>query len=103
MKKLKILVLIALAAAVSCGFVGESRSKELAKKVFGRIKIVRSGADYRVKPVDSGGDLSVCLVESFPDKPGKWKIVRKDDPCDFKIKYVDSGADFTVDFRKSMR
>ena len=63
--------------------------------VHGRIQIVKSFPDYKVKAVKSFPDLKVQVVKSFPG-PGKWMIV--DSFPDFKIQLVESFPDFTVEF-----
>jgi len=65
-------------------------------KIHGRIQLVTSFPDYKVKVVTSFPDLRVQTVENFPDRPGRWQIV--DSFPDFKIQLVDSFPDFTVQF-----
>ena len=47
-----------------------------------------------MKVVDSFADLHVQVVESFPDKPGRWQMVESFP--DYKIQFVDSFPDFTI-------
>lgn len=65
-------------------------------KIHGRIQLVTSFPDYKVKVVTSFPDLRVETVESFPDRSGRWQIV--DSFPDYKIQLVDSFPDFTVQF-----
>ena len=53
--------------------------------VYGKIKIVDSFEDIRIKQ-----------VSSFSDQVGRWEIV--DSFEDYKIKFVDSFEDFTIKF-----
>jgi len=57
-------------------------SKEIAGKLYGKIKIVTSFEDYKVKLVDSFADLHVQKVDNWPDSPGKWKIVESFEDCE---------------------
>lgn len=99
MKKNKRFGLLALALTLSCGFVsGITPPRELARKVYGKITVVKEFGDIRVRPVDEFGDITVRFVDAFAQKPGEWEIVPPGHPYDFKIQYVDGHADFTVDF-----
>ena len=44
-------------------------------KLFGKVKVVKSFADFKVLLVKSYPDLKVKRVSSFPDKIGEWKFV----------------------------
>lgn len=70
----------------SCHFHG--------KRLWGKVKVVKSFPDFKVKVVRSFPDLKVKWVSSFPSKCGLWKRV-KSFP-DFKIKFVTSFPDFTI-------
>lgn len=65
-----------------------------ACEVYGKIKIVDYGEDYKVKIVDYGEDLKIKWVDYGEDNKGKWKEV--DYGEDFKIKWVDYGEDFKI-------
>ncbi|MBD3638404.1 MAG: hypothetical protein HUJ25_13715 [Crocinitomicaceae bacterium] len=67
-----------------------------ACEVYGKIKIVDYGEDYKVKKVDYGEDVKVKWVDYGEDNKGKWKEV--DYGEDHKIKWVDYGEDFKVKF-----
>ncbi|MEX1002101.1 MAG: hypothetical protein WDZ35_08295 [Crocinitomicaceae bacterium] len=67
-----------------------------ACEVYGKIKIVDYGEDYKVKKVDYGEDVKVKWVDYGEDDQGEWKEV--DYGEDFKIKWVDYGEDFKVKF-----
>lgn len=60
--------------------------------VFGEIKFVDYGEDYKVKFVDYGEDLKIKYVAYGEKKVGKWKVV--DYGEDFKLKIVKYGEDF---------
>lgn len=70
--------------------------REKAARCYGKIRIVKSLADFDVKVVDSLADLDVVIVDSFPDSPGKWKIV--DGCADYDVRFVDGCGDFSVRF-----
>ena len=72
----------------------ESISGSKGCHVFGKIKFVDYGEDYKVKFVDYGEDLKIKYVDYGEDSQGKWKTV--DYGEDFKIKIVDYGEDFKV-------
>lgn len=67
-----------------------------ACEVYGKIKEVDYGEDYKVKRVDYGEDVKIKWVDYGEDNRGKWK--RVDYGEDFKIKWVDYGEDFKVKF-----
>ena len=57
--------------------------------IYGKIKIVFGGEDYRVRRVDSGEweDLRVKYVsEEMADRPARWTIVKSNE--DFKIRIL---------------
>lgn len=63
-------------------------------EIYGKIKIVDYGEDYKVKIVDYGEDLKVKWVDYGEDYKGKWKKVDYGEK--FKIKWVDYGEDFKI-------
>ncbi len=67
-----------------------------ACEVYGEIKIVDYGEDYKVKVVEYGEDVKVKWVDYGADSKGEWKEV--DYSEDHKIKWVDYGEDFTIKF-----
>jgi len=82
MKKLYLIVLL-------IPFFGISQK---ACNVFGKIKFVEYGEDYKVKFVDYGEDLKIKYVKYGESKIGKWKAV--DYGEDYKLKVVKYGEDF---------
>jgi len=73
----------------------DSKTKgNTACEVYGEIKIVDYGEDYKVKIVDYGEDVKVKWVDYGADDKGEWKEV--DYGEDFKIKWVDYGEDFSI-------
>ena len=87
MKKI-LFVLFAVASVIL--FAG-SREKELAKKLYGRIRVEHDhsqGSDYRVRVVESGEDLRVRIVDAGAYSPGQWQIVDEETPYHFSIRYV---------------
>ena len=69
-------------------------SGNTACEVYGKIKFVDYGEDYKVKKVDYGEDVKIKWVDYGEQNKGKWKEV--DYGEDFKIKWVDYGEDFKV-------
>ena len=104
MKKI-LFALFALASVVL--FASDSRS-EIAKKLYGRIRVEHDhsqGSDYRVRVVESGEDLRVRIVDSGADSPGLWQIVDEEARYDFSIRYrgpedIGVSADIEVRFVK---
>lgn len=60
----------------------------------GKVKVVDSFPDVRVRAVASFPDLKVKKVDSFADSCGEWQFV--DSFPDFTIQYVDSFPDIEV-------
>lgn len=66
------------------------------KQLFGKVKIVDYGADFKIQLVDYGADLKVRKVDYGANKCGVWQFV--DYGADFKVQIVDFGSDFKVQF-----
>jgi hypothetical protein len=62
--------------------------------LYGKIKFVSYGEDYKVKFVDYGEDLRIKYVSYGEDAVGKWKVVEYGE--DFKVKIVAYGEDYKV-------
>ena len=62
--------------------------------IYGKIKFVEYGEDYKVKFVDFGENLKIKYVEYGEDSIGNWKMVEYGE--DYKIKIVSYGEDLTV-------
>ena len=62
--------------------------------VFGKIKFVEYGEDYKVKFVEYGEDLNIKYVSYGEPQVGNWKTVEYGEK--YKIKVVDYGEDFSV-------
>ena len=62
--------------------------------LYGKIKFVEYGEDYKVKFVKYGEDLRIKYVSYGEDKVGKWKVVEYGE--DYKIKIVEYGEDYKV-------
>lgn len=101
---MKLLFKISGAALIVAAFMlSTSATKKTSRstgnpacEIYGKIKIVDYGEDYKVKRVDYGQDLKVKWVDYGENSKGKWK--RVDYGVDFKIKWVDYGEDFKVKF-----
>lgn len=63
-------------------------------EIYGKIKVVEYGEDYKVKIVEYGEDLKIKWVDYGEDNKGKWKKV--DYGQKFKIKWVTYGEDFSI-------
>lgn len=69
------------------------------QKLYGKVKVVSHGADFKVKRVSSFPDLKVKRVRNFPDSCGEWQFV--DSFPDFTVQFVDSFPDFTIQYVNS--
>ncbi len=76
------------------GNIDESTCSFRGTRLFGKVKVVDSFPDIRVRAVASFPDLKVKKVESFADECGEWQFV--DSFPDFKIQFVDSFPDVEV-------
>ncbi len=63
--------------------------------LYGKVQIVDSFPDLKVKQVTSFPDLKVQWVDSFPDRCGEWQNVSSFP--DFTIQYVDSFPDLEIE------
>lgn len=96
----KYLIGAAVLAVATVGFTSfvngetEKESTGTACEVYGKIKFVDYGEDYKVKRVDYGEDVKIKWVDYGENSKGKWK--RVDYGEDFKLKWVDYGEDFKV-------
>ncbi len=66
------------------------------KKLYGKILVVDSFPDLKIKETTSFPDLNVQLVNSFPNNCGQWELVESFP--DLKVKYVSSFPDITIKF-----
>ena len=95
-------ILFALFAFASVVLFASDSEKELAKKLYGRIKIVNGSddyPDYKVRIVPYGSykeDLRVKIVDSTPSRTGEWQIV--DEGWHFEIRFVTEGEDISICF-----
>lgn len=64
--------------------------------LYGRVRVVRYNADFKVKVVEYGADLNVEKVAYAPNRCGKWQFVEHSE--DFTVQFVDYGEDFTVQY-----
>jgi len=62
--------------------------------VYGKIKFVDYGEDYKVKFVKYGENLKIKYVSYGESQVGNWKVVEWGEK--YKIKVVDYGEDFSV-------
>lgn len=91
----------AFAESAENGKLPSEERREVAKKLYGRIKVVQSvhEADYSVYVSESSSwtDLLVFVADcmSMADKPGYWYFVN-DSSCDFKIRFVNSRTEADV-------
>ena len=75
--KLKIASVLFLAVGITSAIALSSFRTDSGKgcDVYGKIKLVDYGEDYKVKYVDYGEDIKVKFVDYGEDSKGKWKFV----------------------------
>ena len=66
------------------------------KRLYGRVRVVSSMADFKVEVVSSGADLKVEQVNMFSDSCGKWEFA--DMFSDFTVEFVNVNSDFKIEF-----
>lgn len=86
-------ILFALFAFASVVLFASDSKQEIAKKLYGSIRIVDGIADYDVRIVDGIADLDVRIT-TFASSPGEWRIV--DGIADYDVRIVDGIADLDV-------
>lgn len=98
MKKVFLIAGVAIFLLLSLVYFNVNSKETKGKNchVYGKIKFVDYGEDYKVKVVDYGEDLKVKYVDYGEDQVGKWKVVDYGEK--YKIKLVDYGEDFKVKF-----
>ena len=85
------LLLLALLGLPSLALAGPAVDGQCRAKgvlLHGKVKVVKQGADLKVRKVTAFPDLKVQEVKSFPDKCGQWQ-------------YVDAFPDFTIQYEES--
>lgn len=96
MKKLILSVLLLAGMSLGgTGRIGEDCSFN-GKKLYGKVKIVSYGEDFKILPAGYGEDLRVETVGYGAGSCGKWEIVTYGE--DFKIRFVEYGEDFKIRF-----
>lgn len=68
-------------------------------KLYGRVRFVSDGADFRIKFVSGNPDLNIRFVTRPANKCGEWQIVEGGE--DFTVCVVDGGEAFTVRYNES--
>lgn len=98
MKKLLFLILVLIFTSANSVFASSVSSNCTYKGVplYGKVKIVDSFEDFRVRRVSAFEDLRVKEVTSFPNSCGRWQYVEFFP--DFRVKFVDAFEDFTIKF-----
>ena len=90
-------LLLGVVSLICFGLMSFDNAKGTLSKgchVYGKVKFVDYGEDYKVKFVDYGEDLKIKYVDYGEDKVGCWKTVDYGEK--FKLKIVDYGEDMKV-------
>ncbi|MED5433444.1 MAG: hypothetical protein VYB52_01195 [Candidatus Neomarinimicrobiota bacterium] len=87
-------MVLSQAANISASSMSFGSGRANGCNVYGKIKFVDFGEDYKVKFVDFGENIKVKYVDFGESQAGNWKVV--DFGEDYKIKVVEFGEDFTV-------
>lgn len=69
------------------------------KQLYGKVKVAKGFADYKVKVVSYNAELNVDTTRNNPSHCGEWKFVEHFE--DFSIQFVQSSPDFTISFSRS--
>lgn len=64
--------------------------------LYGKVRIVTAGEQFRVRVVSAGEDLRVRTVSAGANAVGQWEIVDVGEK--FTIRFVTAGEDFTIRF-----
>ncbi|MBQ7684950.1 MAG: hypothetical protein IJT48_10720 [Bacteroidaceae bacterium] len=100
---MKLLFSFLLAAMMGLGMTSSNPiSKDgtyKGKRLWGKVEVVRSNADFTVEVVRSNANLNVEVVRSNASRPGEWEFVKSN--ADFTVEFVRSNADFTIEYVKS--
>jgi hypothetical protein len=95
MKPLFLLVIfIVVSFGCSCQDINPYTCTYNGKKLYGKVKIVNYGADFKIRIVTSNEDISILQTSGDPNECGEWKFVEYSE--DFKVQIVTSGEDFTI-------
>ena len=91
--------LVAYAAAISgtsndTPNLGGGSSSSKGCHVYGKVRFVEYGEDYKVRFVSFGEDLKINYVDLLASSSGQWKVVEYGE--DYKIRIVNYGEDFKV-------
>ena len=66
--------------------------------LYGKVEVVKSGADFKVQIVNVGADLKVELVDVGANSCGKVEVVKVG--ADVKVEIVEVGSDIKVEITK---
>ncbi|AVQ10749.1 Uncharacterized protein XB16_0402 [Leptospira santarosai] len=69
------------------------------RKLYGRIMLVSSNPDLRVRSVNSIPDLRVQTVTTVPNRCGEWQMVTSNP--DLRVQIDPSFGEFTIQFVES--
>jgi len=84
------ILFVSSSASPKVNHMGSSNACE----IYGKVKFVDNGEDYKVKLVDYGQDVKIKFVDNEEDKKGLWR--RVDYGQKYKLKWVDFGEDFKI-------
>jgi hypothetical protein len=98
-----ILILAIASIAVCCTDIARAENEAFdpetctynGKPLFGKVEVVESSGDIKIKPVESFPDLKVKIVDGFADDCGEWEFVESSG--DFTIQFVDSFPDLEIE------
>lgn len=97
MKKILFVVAALFSLAVVVFGASDSERRAIARKLYGRIRFVDVGEDYRVRVVNVGEDLRVRIVwGAAANGCGQWLIRSVGE--DYKVRIVDVGEDLRIRF-----
>ena len=91
----RVLIFLLFGAAVFSGNISGECTLN-GKRLYGKVRVVSSMADFKVEAVNSGADLKVEKVDMFSDSCGKWEF--SDMFSDFTVEFVNVNSDFKIEF-----
>jgi len=80
--------------ALLCSAFSPARCEVNGHRLAGRVEVVSSFADVKVREVSGVADLRVRKVDAFPKACGEWQFV--DSLPDFTIQFVDTFEDVSI-------
>ena len=92
----RIYIFLLFGTAIFLGNIDRETCTLNGKRLYGKVKVVSSMADFRVEVVNHIADLKVEKVSMAPNSCGQWEFV--DILPDFTVEFVGAISDFKIEF-----